>query len=151
MAPSNAEVIRDQYAATNERDWDRANSYYAEDVVLVIHGEGIRSGTFEGREALGRWFGEWFSTFDSDARFEIREIIEREDGSVLVFVDHHARGRSSGVEVHGAVAWLYSFGEGKIVRLEGNASIEGNFRRLQEMPVDDAVDALRGQSREHLE
>jgi ketosteroid isomerase-like protein len=141
MTLSNIEVIRDQYAATNQRDWERVMSHYAEDVVLVIHGEGIRSGTFDGREATGSWFGEWFGTFDSDACFEIKEIAELEDGSVAVVADHHARGRASGVEVHGTVAWLYRFRDGKIVRVEGNTA-------LQEMAPHEALELLRSQALE---
>lgn len=119
---SNVDVIRDQYKATNERDWDRVMAHYAEDVVLVVVGEGIRAGTFEGRDAVGRWFGDWFSTFDKDAHFEITKLTEREDGSVLLLADHHARGRASGAEVKGAVAWLYQLRDGKIVRVEGSTS-----------------------------
>ena len=138
MTPSNVELLRDQYAVTNERDFERAMSHYADDVVLVIHGEGIRAGTFEGREAVGRWFGEWFSTFDRDARFEIREVAELEDGSLLIAADHHARGRGSGAEVHGTVAWLYRFRDGKIVRVEGNTA-------LQETTPAGALELLRKQ------
>jgi ketosteroid isomerase-like protein len=130
MPLSNVEVIRDQYAAVNERDFKRAMSHYADDVVLVVIGEGIRTGTFEGREATGRWFGDWFSTFDEDARFEITELAELEDGTVLLVADHHARGRASGVEVHGTVAWLYRLRDGKIVRVEGNTSAEDVLESL---------------------
>jgi len=124
MGLSNADVIRDQIAATNERDWDRVMSLYAKDVVLVIHGGGLRSGTYEGRDAVGRWFGDWFGTFDKDAHFDITEIDEREDGSVLLTADHHARGRGSGVEVEGKVIWLYRLREGKIVGVEGSTSLD---------------------------
>jgi ketosteroid isomerase-like protein len=124
MALSNAEVIRDQYAAVNERDFERAMSHYAEDVVLVVTGRGIRSGTFEGRKATGEWFGDWFGTFDRDARFDIKEIDERDDGSVRLVAEHRARGRGSGVEVHGTVVWLYRMRDGKIVHVEGAAGLE---------------------------
>lgn len=124
MALSNVDVIRDQYAATNERDWERSMSHYAEDVVLVVHGGGLRSGTYEGRDAVGRWFGDWFETFDRDARFDIAELEEREDGSILLTADHHARGRGSGVEVEGQVIWLYRLRQGKIVAVEGSTTLD---------------------------
>lgn len=124
MGHSNVEVIRDQYAATNERNWERAMSHYAEDVVLEVRGVGLRSGTFDGRDAVGRWFGDWFDTFERDAHFEITELDEREDGSVLLVADHHARGRGSGVEVEGKVIWLYHLREGKIVRVEGSTTLD---------------------------
>jgi len=122
MAKENVEVVRDQYAATNERDFKRVMSHYAEDVELVVHGQGIRAGTFKGRDAVGRWFGDWFSSFDHDARFEVKELAELEEESVLVAADHHARGRASGVEVHGVFVWLYRLRQAKIIRVDGYAS-----------------------------
>ena len=124
MALSNVEVIRDQYAATNERDWERAMAHYSEDVVLEVRGGGLRSGTFEGRDPVGRWFGDWFSTFDRGAHFDIVELDEREDGTILLTADHRARGRGSGVELEGKVIWLYRLSEGKIVRIQGSTTLD---------------------------
>ena len=124
MPSSNIDVIRDQYAAVNERDFERAMSHYAKDVVLVVTGSGIRSGTFEGREATGEWFGDWFSTFDRGLRFEIKEIDEREDGSFQLVAELRARGRVSGAEVTGTVVWRYRLRDGKIVHVEGAVGLE---------------------------
>jgi len=113
------EVIRDQYAAVNERDWERAMSHYAEDVVLVVPpDQGVRAGTFSGREAVGRWFGDWFSSFDRDLHFEIMEISEDEDGSVFLDAVNRARGRTSGIELAGRVRWRFELRGDKIVRVE---------------------------------
>jgi ketosteroid isomerase-like protein len=124
MALRNIEVIRDQYAAVNERDFERAMSHYADDVVLVVRGRGITSGTFEGRDAVGEWFGDWFRTFDRDSLFEIKELSEGKDGSVRLVAELQARGRVSGVEFHGTVVWTYRFREGKVVHVEGAAGRE---------------------------
>jgi len=124
MALGNIDVVRDQYVAVNERDFERAMSHYADDVVLVVRGRGITSGTFEGRDATGEWFGDWFRTFDRDSRFEIRELDEREDGSVRLAADFEGRGRASGARVKGTVVWEYRFRDGKIVHLEGAAGLE---------------------------
>jgi ketosteroid isomerase-like protein len=118
MSQENVKLVRDQYAAVNERDFDRARAGYDEDAELFVVG-GIRSGTFRGRDEVARWFADWFSTFDSDAHFDITELTELEDGSILVVADHRARGRSSGVEVHGSVVWRYLIHDGKITRQEG--------------------------------
>ncbi len=130
MALSNVEVIRDQYAATNERDFERAMSHYADDVVLVVRGRGITSGTFEGRDATGEWFGDWFRMFDPDSRFEIREFEEREDGSIRVAATFEGQGRASGVGVTGTVVWEYGFRDGKIVHVEGAAGLEATGEDL---------------------
>jgi ketosteroid isomerase-like protein len=118
----NIEVIRDQYTATNERDFDRAMSHYDDEVELIVHLPDIRAGRFKGRDATGRWFGDWLSSFDRDARFDVREVTELEDGSVLLVADHHARGRASGAEVHGTVVWLYRLRNRKIIRVDGYPS-----------------------------
>ena len=119
MPTENVEAVRDQYAAVNERDFPRAMSAYSDDVELVVpSGTNLNAGTFAGSEEVGRWFGDWFATFDRDARFDIEELIDVDDSSVLLIARHHARGRVSGVEVERHVIWLYRLREGKIVRVE---------------------------------
>jgi ketosteroid isomerase-like protein len=118
MALSDAEVIRDQYAAVNERDWPRSMSHYAEDVELVVS-SGIMAGTHKGRDAVGAWFGDWFSSFARDARFDITELTELDDGSILLVADHHASGRASGIEVEDTVHWRYHLRNGKITHVRG--------------------------------
>ncbi len=73
MSQRNVEVVRDQFAAVNERDFPRAMSHYAEDVELIVDREGfLEGGRFNGREAVGQWFADWFETFEPGYRFEIR-------------------------------------------------------------------------------
>jgi ketosteroid isomerase-like protein len=124
MSQEDVDVVLDQYAATNERDFERAMSRYADEVELVARDPWIETGHFKGREAVGRWFGQWFSTFDRDARFDVKEARELPSGEVLLVADHHARGRASGAEVQGTVVWVYRLREGKIVRVEGFPSRE---------------------------
>jgi len=118
----NLEVVRDQYAATNERDFSRAMAHYDADVVLIVPPGFIDPGTYRGRDAVGAWFGDWFRSFDRDARFEVTELSELDGGSVLLVADHHARGRGSGVEVHSTLVWVYGVRDGKIIRVEGHAT-----------------------------
>jgi ketosteroid isomerase-like protein len=116
MSRENVEIVRDQYAATNERDFARAMSHYAEDVEMVV-AHGLRAGTFKGREAVGGWFGDWLAVFDRDARFDIEEIVELDATSVFLVANHHASGRKSGVEVTEEVVWLYRLDRGKITQV----------------------------------
>ena len=114
MSQENVEIVRDQYAATNERDFARAMSYYAEDVALVVPSGHLRGGTFRGAGEVGRYFGEFFATFDEDAQFDVQEVIDVNDSSVLMTGVYHARGRTSGVDITGDVTWLYGLSDGKI-------------------------------------
>jgi ketosteroid isomerase-like protein len=126
------EVIRDQYAAVNERDWERAMSHYADDVVLEIPGSGLQSGTFKGKEAVGEWFGDWMATFDRDLHFEIKEMTRLRDGSLLVIADHRARGKGSGVELEAPIAWRYWLRDGKVTRLWGGFEALEEAQRIAE-------------------
>jgi ketosteroid isomerase-like protein len=112
------EVLREQFAATNERDFARAMSYYADDVVLVVEEGFLNTGTFEGKQAVGDWFGDWFRAFGSDYRFEIEEIRELEPGLVFITATYGGSGRSSGVVVRDQRAYLYRVGDGLITRAQ---------------------------------
>jgi len=131
MGLSDVDVIRAQYEAVNERDFERAMSHYAEDVVLVVH-DGLAPGTYEGADALGRWYGDWFATFDRDSHFDITRLEPRVDGSILLVADYQGSGRASGAKIEGNVVWLYRLSEGKIIRVEGGTSLD----LLEELGLD---------------
>ncbi len=118
MSLDPVEVIREQYAATNERDFPRAMAYYADDVVLVIEEGFLNTGTFEGREAVGEWFGDWFRAFGDDYSFTIDEIRELEPGLVFLIASYGGTGRTSGVEVRDRRAYLYRVEQGKVTRVQ---------------------------------
>ena len=80
---------------------------------------------------MGAWFGDWFSSFDRDARFDVKEMTELDGGAVLLVADHHASGRTSGVEVHGTVVWLYVLRRGKIARVDGYATRDEALRAAE--------------------
>jgi len=118
MSQQDVDIVLDQFAATNERDWARAMSFYGEDVELEVHADAfLERGTFSGREAVGEWFGNWFATFEPGYHFEITEARDL-GGVVLLVAGHSGRGRSSGAEVHGETAYLYTVQEGRIIRAE---------------------------------
>jgi ketosteroid isomerase-like protein len=123
MSQENIEVIRDQYAATNERDFARAMAHYDIDVELVVPPSFLEPGEYKGRDAVGAWFGDWFNTFDlATTRWDVKETTELHGGTVLLVAEVFAHGRASGAEIHGAVVWLYRLRRGKIARVVGYAS-----------------------------
>jgi ketosteroid isomerase-like protein len=116
---SNVDVVRAQFEATNERDFARAMEIYADDVVLVVgEGWGITAGRFEGKTAVGEWFGDWFRQFADNYRFEIIEA--RELGGSVVFLDarHGGSGRASGVAIGSESGYLYRVVNGKITQVQ---------------------------------
>ena len=119
MSESSLDVIREQYAATNRRDFSHVMDLYSDDVVLrVPRLEGLQNpGTYEGKEAVGEWFGEWFRSFAHDYRFEIDEIRALTGGLIFRSAPHGGSGRLSGAEVHSRNAYLYRVRDGKIAEV----------------------------------
>jgi len=92
--------------------------HYADEVTLIIGDDNQPNpGTYEGKEAVGEWFGDWFRTFDTDYRFELQEARDLGGGLVFLFASHGGSGRLSGAEVHGENAYLYRVNGGKITRV----------------------------------
>lgn len=118
MSQQNVDVVLDQFAAVNERDFPRAMSHYAEDVELVVDPDAfLEGGTFNGRQAVGEWFGNWFRTFEPGYHFEIAEVRDLGD-VVYLLANHRGRGRTSGAEVHGQTGYVYRLRGGRIARVE---------------------------------
>jgi ketosteroid isomerase-like protein len=118
MSQEDVEIVRNHFAATNEGDFARALDYYADDVELVVPDDAfLESGTFKGRDAVGRWFGNWFRALQPSYHFELEEARDLVD-VVLVVAKHSGRGRTSGAEVRARMAYLYGVRDGKIARIE---------------------------------
>lgn len=118
MTDGDEEVLRDLFAASNERDFPRAMGHYAEDVELFVSRDALlEHGEFRGRDAVGRLFGDWYRTFEPGYHFEIEETRDL-GGAILLVASHRGRGRASGAEVHGQSAYLYRFRGRKIARVE---------------------------------
>jgi ketosteroid isomerase-like protein len=119
MSEADIEVVRDQFVATNNRDFERAMEIYDDDVVLVVDpGWGITSGTFEGKTAVGEWFGDWFRQFSPGYHFEITETRDLGGGVVFLAADHRGSGRASGAAVGGTSGYLYRVVHGKVNRVQ---------------------------------
>ncbi len=118
MSQADVGVVLDQFAAVNQRDFERAMDRYAEDVTLFASEEsGPKAGIYEGKQAVGEWFGDWFRAFAPDYRFEITEARELEDGVVLLVARHRGKGRLSGVEVEQENSYLYRVQAGKVAQV----------------------------------
>jgi ketosteroid isomerase-like protein len=114
----NLEIVREIYEEMNRRNWPAILAALDEQVVLVVHESvGPEAGTFRGREAVGRWFGDWFLAFGKDYRFELEEARSLGD-RVLVVARHHGHGRYSGADVEQVNAQVLSLQEGKVARME---------------------------------
>jgi ketosteroid isomerase-like protein len=119
VSEADIDVVRAQFEATNDRDFARAMAIYADDVVLVVHEKwGITAGRYEGKTAVGEWFGDWFRQFAADYHFEIIEARDLGGGVVFLDAKHGGSGRTSGVTIGGESGYLYRVVDGKIAQLQ---------------------------------
>jgi ketosteroid isomerase-like protein len=154
MSQANVEIVRENFDQLNRRDWTAVVAAYDEDVVLVAHSSiSLDPGVFSGREAVGRWFGDWFRAFGKDYRFEVEETQGVGD-RVLVVARHHGRGRTSGVGVEQITANVFSVREGqdrapgalrvahrgtRSCRAEGVGDVAGEFMTPWASPTTDEM------------
>jgi ketosteroid isomerase-like protein len=118
MSHEAVEIVREMYEHMNRRNWAAIRAALDEEVVLVVHESvGPEAGTFRGREAVGRWFGDWFLAFGKDYRFELEEARSVGD-RVIVVARHHGHGRSSGADVEQVNAQVFRLHEGKVAQME---------------------------------
>jgi len=118
MSQQDVDIVLNHFTATNEGDISRALDCYADDIELVVPDDAfLESGTFKGRDAVGRWFGNWFRAFQPSYHFELDEARDLID-VVLVVAKHAGRGGMSGAEARARMAYLYRVRDGKIARIE---------------------------------
>jgi ketosteroid isomerase-like protein len=119
MSQEDIDFVVAQFKAVNERNFPRAMDAYADDVVLVVNeGWGITAGTYEGKEAVGEWFGDWFRQFAPDYRFEITETRDLGGGGVFLVAEHGGAGRVSGAPIATVSGYLYRVRDRRVVRAE---------------------------------
>jgi ketosteroid isomerase-like protein len=118
VSQADIDAVLDQFARVNERDFERVMDRYADDVVLVIEEGFLNTGSFEGKHAVGEWFGDWFRTF-GEYHFDIEEARELEEGPIFVVAMHRGRGRASGAEFPSTeLVYLYRVEGGKVTRVQ---------------------------------
>jgi ketosteroid isomerase-like protein len=128
MSQQNVEIVREQFAATNRKDFARPMADWADDVELTVV-EGMNAGTYAGRDAVGEFFGDWFRAFGAGIHFDVQELVDARD-CVAVRVHHRARGRHSGAEVKGDFFYEYRLRGDKIVRIRFHRSWQDALEAL---------------------
>jgi ketosteroid isomerase-like protein len=118
--PDPAGAVREHLDRIERGDVYEAIADYAEDAVLeaieMAEAGAVLTGTYPGREAIGRWLDNWFSSFEPGSyRFDVEESIENGE-RVFMTIHHTARGEASGVEVAARNHHVFTVREGLIVR-----------------------------------
>ena len=113
---ANCDVIRAYFDAANRRDFDAVMDMYADDVVMVIPDDWLIGGTFEGKDTVGRWFGDWYRTFDGGPQFDVLRI-EGVGDAVVLSAHSRSRGGMSGVELEASYHYVFRMRDGMIAHI----------------------------------
>jgi ketosteroid isomerase-like protein len=74
------------------------------------------AGVFRGRGAIRDSMREIHGSFEN-VRFEPEGVLEAPGGEVVVLIHTTGRGRGSGLEIDNHIAWVWTFRDGKAVRM----------------------------------
>ncbi len=116
---SNAELVREMYAAFLQRDWPRAiepiHPQVVWDATRMVEVEDLR-GTYRGHEGMTQLWGRWLEAWET-IPIDDPEIVDGGEHVLVWTEEQKNRGRASGIEVTmQPYGWVYTFEDGKIVR-----------------------------------
>lgn len=100
----NVELVRRGYEAFSAGDMATLSEMFAEDAVWHVAGDGVLSGTKEGRDAILAYFGELGTRSGGNLKVTIEEIIGGETNTVAV---QHTSAENGGraLDQDGAIAF----------------------------------------------
>ncbi|MET3920962.1 nuclear transport factor 2 family protein [Arthrobacter sp. UYEF20] len=106
----NAELVRRGYEAFIAGDVATLGGLFAENAVWHAAGNGVLSGTKQGREAILAYFGELGTRSDGSFKVTVQEIIGGEDHSVAL-QHEHAESNGKTLDRDGALAFQLRDGQ----------------------------------------
>ena len=119
MSQENVEIIRKAYEAFARGDGGAILNILHPEVEIHDHDAPDRPSPYHGHEGWVRFVGEELEVWD-DLRFEPEDLIESGDQAV-VLIRQTARGKGSGVPIEGRDFHVWTFRDGKVVRLDAYA------------------------------
>jgi ketosteroid isomerase-like protein len=112
MSEENVEIVRRSTDAYNRRDLDGILENWAPDAVLDwSNSRGFEAGVFRGHSEIRAFTQRFLEAFD-DVRLEIEDLVEVEDGLLVMENVTHLRGRD-GIEVQARSTWLITVQDGE--------------------------------------
>jgi ketosteroid isomerase-like protein len=116
MSQENVEVMRRHYEAGRRGDWAAVLGDIDPDVEFVeLPAFGTK--TYHGHQGLIDALTWWPSQWD-EFETELLQVVDVDDEHVVSLIRNHGRGKASGVEVVEEVAFLSTFRNGKVTRVE---------------------------------
>jgi ketosteroid isomerase-like protein len=101
----------------NERGSDAGFDLYDPEVEFYEDPRFPQAQVFRGREEVAGYFRRFTASF-AHYRFEIEDLRDAGDERVMAVLRESARGKASGVDVERRSGWVFTFRNGKALRLE---------------------------------
>jgi ketosteroid isomerase-like protein len=99
-----------------DRDLDQVIPFWAPDIDWrAIEGAPDDVGLIEGREALRRYYEQWYATFD-ELRGDAQELVDAGEDRVVAVMRIAGRMKGSEAEVDMRLAIVYTVRDGLIIR-----------------------------------
>ena len=116
IGATNIEIVTRATEAFQRGDGDAAFEHFHEEPEWVIAREHPEARTLLGRVAIVAYLRDWEATLD-DMRIEVDRYLDA--GSAVIAVGMvRGRGIGSGADLEVPIAFLYTFTDGRIVRVE---------------------------------
>jgi ketosteroid isomerase-like protein len=127
MSQRNVDLFLEASDAFNRRDLERWLALYDPDVAFDPQLTALE-GSFDGHDGLRRFFAEIGERFD-DFQLEYADVRDLGD-RVLALGKVRGRGKGSGVEIEGQVAFVVSFRDEKIIRFRDHGDHREGLRAV---------------------
>jgi ketosteroid isomerase-like protein len=110
MSEESVELVRRTYEATNQGDFDAAESYIHPEIEFHTYARSPEAGVYHGKQAVREYHQNLWAQFES-VRFEVEELLDAGD-QVVVGTTQHAvpKGGQQEIDVH--VAEVYTVRDG---------------------------------------
>jgi ketosteroid isomerase-like protein len=126
MSQEQIDALKRGFESFNRGDWDAALEGFAEDVVQTAYFAPVTGErSLHGRAALKRAWEAASEVFGGGGtyRVEPQDFRDLGGGVILVPVRLSGRGRASGVETETELAQLWTFRQGRVVRIDQYADV----------------------------
>jgi ketosteroid isomerase-like protein len=123
MSQENVEAVHKSFDAYQRGEWEGVVRDADPDIEVVQPPDFADASSYHGHqgfvEVLQWWPSQW-----EDFHVELTEVIDANDDQVILVTRQRGRGKGSGVEVAGEVAFVSTFRDGKMIRIEMFQSLQ---------------------------